>query len=299
MSEAAQVIDFPSTQTVEGVLVQISIRQWKGIKIDRRVTDEVAIEKTGSCQNVGSYQKRLFSQDALKNIGKIASKARELNYLFTMPWSDVGQRLLPAPQLFVFSEKMKELKAKFEEEVETFIRGYEKWIKRSEGLLGAMFNPGDYPSVAEVRSKFSFDYYFSEMPTGDLRISMSEEDKASFREQVLRDNDQRLFAGVESYIEKLAEKLKHYRDKVCADRDDGKGGIFRDSSLKEVGAVTGMVRAMNLTHDHRLMSVIDDLEKLAKEINDPFHAETVRNSPNARANGRDKADDILKRMGFA
>ena len=61
MSEAAQVIDFPSTQTVEGVLVQISIRQWKGIKIDRNVTDEVAVEKTGSCRNVGSYQKRLFS----------------------------------------------------------------------------------------------------------------------------------------------------------------------------------------------------------------------------------------------
>ena len=299
MSEAAQVIDFPSTQTVEGELVQISIRQWKGIKIDRNVTDEVAVEKTGSCRNVGSYQKRLFSQDALKNIGKIASKARELNYLFTMPWSDVGQRLLPAPQLFVFSEKMKAFKADFEKEVEIFLTGYEGWIKRSEGLLGAMFNPGDYPSVAEVRSKFSFDYYFSEVPTGDLRIAMSEEDKASFREQVLRDNDQRLFAGVESYIEKLADKLKHYRDKVCADRDDGKGGIFRDSSLKEVGAVTGMVRAMNLTHDHRLMSVIDDLEKLAKEINDPFHAETVRNSPNARANGRDKADDILKRMGFA
>ena len=299
MSEAANIIDFPSTQTVEGVLVQISIRQWKGIKIDRNVTDEVAVEKTGSCRNVGSYQKRLFSKDALGRIGAVASKARELNYLFTMPWSDIGQRLLPAPQLFVFSEKMKDLKANFEAEVETFIRGYEKWIERSEVRLGKMFNPSDYPSVAEVRSKFSFDYYFSEVPTGDLRIAMSEEDKASFREQVLRDNDQRLFAGVESYIEKLADKLRHYRDKVCADRDDGKGGIFRDSSLKEVGAVTGMVRAMNLTHDHRLMSVIDDLEKLAKEINDPFHAETVRNSPNARANGRDKADDILKRMGFA
>ena len=299
MSEAAQVIDFPSTQTVEGVLVQISIRQWKGIKIDRNVTDEVAIEKTGKCRNVGSYQKRLFSKDALGRIGAVASKAREVNYLFTMPWSDVGQGLLPAPQLFVFSEKMKVLKADFEAEVETFIRGYEKWIERSEARLGKMYNPGDYPSVAEVRSKFSFDYYFSEVPTGDLRIARSEEDKASFREQVLRDNDQRLFAGVESYIEKLADKLRHYRDKVCADREDGKGGIFRDSSLKEVGAVTGMVRAMNLTHDHRLMSVIDDLEKLAKEINDPFHAETVRNSPNARANGRDKADDILKRMGFA
>jgi hypothetical protein len=299
MSEAANIIDFPSTQTVEGVLVQISIRQWKGIKIDRNVTDEVAIEKTGECRNVGSYQKRLFSKDALGRIGAVASKARELNYLFTMPWSDVGQRLLPAPQLFVFSEKMKDLKANFEAEVETFIRGYEKWIERSEVRLGNMFNPGDYPSVAEVRSKFSFDYYFSEVPTGDLRIAMSEEDKASFREQVLRDNDQRLFAGVESYIEKLAEKLRHYRDKVCADREGGKGGIFRDSSLDEVGAVTGMVRAMNLTHDHRLMSVIDDIEKLAADINSPDYAETVRNSPNARANGRDKADDILKRMGFA
>ena len=299
MSEAANIIDFPSTQTVEGVLVQISIRQWKGIKIDRKVTDEVAVWKTGDCRSVGTYQKRLFSKDALGRIGAVASKARELNYLFTMPWSDVGQRLLPAPQLFVFSEKMKDLKANFEAEVETFIRGYEKWIERSEARLGKMFNPGDYPSVAEVRSKFSFDYYFSEVPTGDLRISMSEEDKASFREQVLRDNDQRLLAGVEAYIEKLAEKLRHYRDKVCADREGGKGGIFRDSSLDEVGAVTGMVRAMNLTHDHRLMSVIDDIEKLAADINSPDYAETVRNSPNARANGRDKADDILKRMGFA
>jgi len=299
MSEAVNIIDFPSTQTVEGVLVQISIRQWKGIKIDRNVTDEVAVEKTGSCRNVGSYQKRLFSKDALGRIGAVASKARELNYLFTMPWSDVGQRLLPAPQLFVFSEKMKDLKANFEAEVETFIRGYEKWIERSEVRLGKMFNPGDYPSVAEVRSKFSFDYYFSEVPTGDLRIAMSEEDKASFRKQVLADNDQRLLAGVEAYIEKLAEKLRHYRDKVCADREGGKGGIFRDSSLDEVGAVTGMVRAMNLTHDHRLMSVIDDIEKLAADINSPHYAETVRNSPNARANGRDKADDILKRMGFA
>ena len=70
-------------------------------------TDEVAVEKTGSCLNVGSYQKRLFSKDALGRIGAVASKARELNYLFTMPWSDVGQRLLPAPQLFVFSEKMR------------------------------------------------------------------------------------------------------------------------------------------------------------------------------------------------
>jgi len=307
MSEAQNIVQFPSNETIEGVLVQISIRQWKGLKIDRLVTDEVAIDKTGSCANVGAYQKRLFSKKSLKHISKTASDARSLNYLMTLPWSDTGQRLLPAPQVFLFSDRMKGLKQKFEAEVEHFLKTYARSIRASKTRLGAMFDPDDYPSEDDVRSKFSFNYFFSEVPTGDLRISMSEEDKEKFRQQVIADNDERLFAGVEAYIVKLAERLTHYRDKICGEREDGKASLFRDSSLnslkgetnESVGAVAAMVRAMNLTHDHRLLAVVDDIEKLACEINTPHHAETVRNSANAREKGRNKADDILKKMGFS
>ena len=66
------------------VIVRLQISQWGGEKIDRSVSDEVANNKNASSK-AGKYVKLLFADnEMLKEIKKVAGKARYLNKELTL-----------------------------------------------------------------------------------------------------------------------------------------------------------------------------------------------------------------------
>ena len=305
--QTAKIIPFEpnADDVVEGILVSLSIRHWKGRKKDKEVTDEVASDKSVT-RDVGAYHKRLFDKEALKKISSFAYDTRQEHWRLTMPWSDGGQRLLPMANLEEYTERMAIQKNKIEAEVKEFLDNYYTHVADAKKILGGLYNKKDYKKVDVIAAKFSFDLSYAELPTGDLRVSMSEDTRRELVASIQQETQQRVYDAVEDKLQGLVDQLRHYRDKICGEHHkiEGNAAIFRNSSLKNVGREIAIVRAINLTNDPRIHAVCDDIEALANEIGmtddtAEVHAHQIRNNPTFRKNQKQKADDMLKGMGFA
>ena len=307
--QTAKIIPFEpnADDVVEGILVSLSIRHWKGRKKDKKVTEQVASDKSVT-RDVGAYHKRLFDKEALKKISSFAYDTRQEHWRLTMPWSDGGQRLLPMANLEEYTERMAIQKNKIEAEVKEFLDNYYTHVADAKKILGGLYDREDYKSVDVIAAKFSFDLSYAEIPTGDLRVSMSEDTRRELVASIQQETQQRVYDAVEDKLQLLVDQLLHYRDKVCAEHPDpekqGKAKSFKIAGLRNVGRELAIVRAINLTNDPRLIAVCDDIEALANEIGMTLdtaegHATQIRNNPTYRENQRKKADDMLKGMGFA
>ena len=309
MQNTAQIIQLEpdADDVVEGILVTLSIRHWKGRAIDEAATTKVASDNSVT-PDVGAYHKRLFEKHALGTISNNVYKARQDHWWLTMPWADTGQRLLPAANIELYAAKMKKWQNKIDGGVKEFLERYDEYKAGAKVALGGLYKDTDYDSIDVVAAKFSFNLQYGELPTGDLRVSMSEETRRELCASIRRDTEQRIYASVEDKLQLLVDQLLHYRDKVCTEDPDpkrqGKAKSFKIAGLRNVGRELAIVRAINLTNDPRLIAVCDDIEALANEIgmNDDtaeVHAHQIKNSPTYRENQKKKADDMLKSMGFA
>jgi len=309
MQNTAQVIPFApidDNDVVEGLLVSLKVRQWKGRKKDDKVTGKVASDNSVN-SDVGAYHKRLFDKCALGEIAADISKAREEQYRLTMPWSDGGLRLLPMGNFDEYTNTMAALKNKIERAVTVFLDHYDVHVSDAQQILGKLFNATDYPPVSEVADKFSFDISYCEIPTGDLRVSMSDETRRDLEASIRKDTQQRIYDAVEDRATRIADQLRHYRDNICGEKvnESGKVSTFKPSSLAKVGREISIIKAVNLTNDPRLNAVCDVVEELADEIKardsngNSLHESHIRNSPTFRKSQAQKADDVLKKMGWA
>jgi hypothetical protein len=77
------------------MLVELNISTWTARKLDKRVSEEVDINK-GTQARAGNYNKNLLAgTETLEGIIKYAANARAWHNHQTLPWSDSGVRLLP------------------------------------------------------------------------------------------------------------------------------------------------------------------------------------------------------------
>ena len=74
----------------------------------------------------------------------------------TLPWSDMGMRLLPTATFFKYKQRMTELEQEFERLVNNFFDIYDDAVINAQTLLGDLYNPDNYPPLDVLRHKFKF-----------------------------------------------------------------------------------------------------------------------------------------------
>jgi len=77
------------------MLCSLSISMWSARKHDPDASQEIAV-RHGAQTDAGRYHKVLLPKEALAEIQKIVSDARQEHYFITLPWDDNGYRVLPA-----------------------------------------------------------------------------------------------------------------------------------------------------------------------------------------------------------
>jgi hypothetical protein len=167
-----------------------------GIKVSVRVGRKTStcIERVGGIgkkadPNVANVHKKLLGNcPELDAIQKFVGNARNIHYAMTLPWSDMGMRLLPTATFFKYKQQMTELEQEFYL-VNKFFDIYEDAVVNAQTLLGDLYNPDNYPPADVLQGKFSWRMNFVPLPTsGDFRVDM--EQRAS--ESIGRDYDKSL-----------------------------------------------------------------------------------------------------------
>lgn len=276
------------------MLASLTITQWHGTKLDRRVTDSATAAHNASA-DAGRFNKRAIRKEAFAKIQAITTRARIEHDSRTLPWGK-GAQLLAAPGFLDWNHKMRDLKAEFDAAAAEFVAAYPGEIEAAKKSLGDMFDPADYPSPDEIAGRFSFSFRILPFPDArDFRVDLGDAHVAAIRAEIEADGRRALaeataepFKRIALTVGAMAEKLAAF--KPATRKGEKSEGVFRDSLVENVRELTALLPALNVTGDSTLAEIA---ERMKAELC-RHDAEALRKSDNLRAATAAKAEKIVQ-----
>lgn len=269
----------------KALLVTLNISQWSARKYDRKVTEEV--NDTHQAKDAGRFNKLLIDKTHLDEIQKIVNEARHFHYENTLPWSDLGDRLLPSKNYFEYIQKLSRYKTSFEACVDTFCKKYDSMINEAQGRLNSLFDSRDYP--ADISGRFGFKTVFMPIPeTAGFRVDLdtTEIDKLkSDIETEVQDRftnaTQELYSRIKTQLEKMHERLKDADNK------------FRDTLFTNLADLIDLLPRLNVSNDRMIEALCSDMKGLL------VNPDSVRADELLRKRKADEVNAILNNLnGF-
>jgi hypothetical protein len=266
------------------ILVNIKISQWAARKLDKKVTAEV--NQNHKTSDAGRFNKILIDPKHLRELSQIATELREFHYENTLPWADGGDRLLTNANYFAYTEKLMELKNKFENARKKFVAHYPIMISEAQQRLNGLFIEKDYPKASEIEEKFDIKNTFMPVPeVDDIRIGLSADDVTQIKEKVQAEISERYIEAQKDIYKRMVDQLSKMRERL-KDTES----VFRDSLFQNLLDLVNLLPKLNITGD----KVIDDLCAEMKAVyTDP---ESVRNDTLLRKKKLNEVNDILSKI---
>lgn len=267
------------------LIVSLSVSQWTGRKLDRKITDEVNKEHNAS-NDAGRYNKLLVSKEHTDPIQKVATAVRSFHYDNTLAWGDNNERLLPAANYFTYLGEVSKFKSQFEVAVANFLKNYDTVIQQAQVRLNGMFNAKDYPTRSEIEEKFGFKTVFMPVPDTDFRVSLSNAEVDKLRESMNGEITNRLTEAVKGVWDRVKEQLQKMRDRL---KDSE--AVFRDSLFENLKELVDLLPKLNVTNDVNIAKVCVEMKGL---IADP---EAIRKNSSLRSQKAQDVEQVLNKFG--
>ena len=269
------------------MLVFLTISQWTARKHDKRASQDIA-QKYEVSGEAGRYNKLLIAKEELKEIQKIANKARIFHYENTLPWSDDGNRILTAANYFTYSSELQKLKAQFEVHVSEFCQEYQTLVSNQVKRLNGLYDLDDYPDQSMIRNKFDFNIVITPLPdSNDFRVNMQEEEIARIQQEISEREKQLLARAMKECWSRLYEVVKHMSEKL-----NDKESTFRDSLVGNLISLVQLLPKLNIANDQELESMRRQTETRLTQAT----PDELRNSRHTRKKVAQEASSILDAM---
>lgn len=277
--------------TSSAVLVEMNISVWTANKLDKSATEKV-VSDNSAVQNAAQVRKNLMAGTSLrKDIADYAAGCRLWHNTRTLPWADKGARLLATSLFMDYKQEVNVRKATFEKMVDNFIMQYPSLVQTANNYLGTLFNPEDYPSVDEVRSKFGFRLVFSPVPeAGDFRLAVAEQDLQDLRQQYEESFKDRIAEAMREPWDRLHKLLTGMSEKLTdIEGDEETKKRYHDTLLSNAQSMCSLLTHLNVTNDPKLEEARRSLEitLLGADM------DAIKESPEVRKSMKTKLDAIL------
>lgn len=279
--------------------VNLTLRRRTFRKTDRVITRETNNAR-GIAQDMGNYTKRLIAPLALERIEKLQGQWRNWHLSQTLPWGDNGDRVLPTPLFTGYVATSRDFDAAHAPLVLDFVQAYPDHYATAKILLGADFNPNDYPPAHDIASGFEARYTISDFPDpSDYRLpsSLSAADADAIRaaaiadvSSALRDANIAILKRLLEPVQHMARKLREY-DATTSTSYTGPQVRFHDSLVENVESIIALIPAFNITND----PVVTDFAKQCVTLL-AHSPDELRDSTIARNATADEADRIGRAM---
>jgi len=273
--------------TEKAMLVRLAISQWTARRFDFKATRQL-IEDHGAKADSGRFNKLLVDNIEVKKYQHAASEARIFHYENTLPWGDDHERILPADNYLAYTQKMRELKSKFEKAANDFIEEYPLLIEKAEKDLSGLFSSKDYPTPHELRGKFAFDISVVPVPTAnDFRVSLSDDDVNQIKIDIEAKVKDSITSAMGEAWKRLFTAVKHMAVKLSND-----DAVFRNSLIGNIAELCDLLPRLNITNDPKLTEIIKDARKALV----PLDPKDLRDKQIDRKKATVKAKAVLEKM---
>jgi hypothetical protein len=278
------------------VLVELNISVWTANKLDKGATDSVLVSNSASSGSAQVRKNLMAGTDKRKKIADYAARARLYHNQTTLSWSDKGARLLPTSLFMDYKSNMNVYQSNMTTMIEDFYANYADLIDLAKHHMGALFNPYDYPSIEELRSKFGFRLVFSPLPEGgDFRLDIPKADMDELGEQYESAFNDRLKDAMREPWDKLHKNLVHISEKLTdIDGDDEGKKRYHDTLITNAQELCGLLTHLNITKDPLLENARRSLELTMLGVD----IEDIKEHAEVRQSVKSKVDDILKKFDW-
>ncbi len=274
------------------VLVRLSISTWTAKKIDKKQTATVS-GLNGADKKAGKYIKDLMvGSNHVSALSKFAQDRRNEYSDRTLPWDDMGDRLLSTSLLLPFKQDYNGYKSEFWRRRDYICNNYESLKQISANYLGAMYNPEEYPSADEVYSKYGWKLTIKTVPeSGHLYLDLPAQDLEELRESLEEENDRKTKHAMDAAWHRLHTTLTGMSSKL-AESDDDKKKRFYDSFVTNPKELCDLLGHLNVTDDPELERARSMLERTITGAD----IDVIKESPAIREDMKTKVDSILKQF---
>lgn len=288
------------------VLITLNVSVWTGRKLDKSTTKEVTDSKRAGSAKAASVTKHLLAEDAeLDKLRAYAGDTR--NYLArqTLPWGDIGMRLLPVKSMFEVEQELINRKAEFDTLVDAFLANYSVKVSAAAFQLGELFKRDEYPSEQQLRAKFRMRWAMDPVPTaGDFRVDVQNNGMEHLQSQFEREVSSRLAALTREPWERVHTCLTHVQERLaeaCA-HADAAGLNEKKRAPKLFGSMIdnaldlcNLLDKLNVTNDAALADVATRMRQTFSGVS----IESVRESDERKRALKSKVESILKSFDFS
>jgi len=287
----------PTKQTTSisqaALLVELSIGVWEGRKRDKTATNEVTTSKHASRGSATVNKKLLTDSKPLEQIVKFAASVRAQHRHMTLPWAKNGSlNLLTNEMYFQYHPYITQAETTFYQLVTDFLDVYPVEIQRAMVRLGDLFDAADYPTVAQLRSKFKFQYGYMPMPeTGDFRLDINHAAKAELNNQWQKFHQEKLEYAMNDVWHRLKESLTTMSLRLES-KPDGGSRVFRDTLVGNVQQVVDIMKACNVTKDPNMEKVRIELSQALSGVT----PDKLRANTTLREKTRDDIDRVIANL---
>ena len=249
------------------MLVELSISVWAGRKQDKRASEEVATANNAD-KGVARVTKSLLAGcQELDALIKFASNVRNSHYNSTLPWSDMGPRLLPTAKYFAYHKQFTALQAEFDRMVQAFLDAYDLEVAQAQAKLGDLFDVREYPTAEELRSKFAFRLNYIPLPdAGDWRLDVGNEALASLREQYESHYKKQLEGAMKDIWTRLHDVLSTLSRQLSDKTEDGKTPKIYQSVFDRALEVLDLMETCNVTGDPNMQLTQRELQQAFRGV---------------------------------
>lgn len=273
------------------LLVQLSISQWMGRKLDKKASKEAADSAGAVRSAVRTHKDLLPGCDELANVHSMTNVVRTKFYDNTLPWGLDGMQVLPSTNYLEYSTEYRKDRSNWLYLTRVFLEAYDKakWAAENDKqrTLGALYVPSDYPTVEELEKKFSMDLAIFPIPSTDFRVQIASDELTRIQQDVEARVAKAQATAMQEVWQRLFDKVKHIADK-CADPK----AIFRDTMIENARELCELLPRLNITDD-------PNLEALRMEVENKLihHPDAIRNNPDLRRDTATEAKKIMDAMG--
>tara|TARA_R110000824_G_scaffold31626_2_gene102642 strand:+ start:1266 stop:2240 length:975 start_codon:yes stop_codon:yes gene_type:complete len=294
-AEAAISVDV-TTIASSASLVDMSISQWAARKKDKRASNEVTYANNAETGIANVTKDLLAGSQELKAIHDMTSVIRVFNQDMTFPWG--MHNLLPTSRYFDYHKGITEMFQKWDSLVSVFLASYEWQLAHNHALaakMGDLFDPNEYPTVDEVRSKFSYRLGYYPVPQNDWRVEMNQAGLTQMQEQFsdyVENNVKGMFTRVYDQLLVPLQNMSERLDYTDEEKAKGTHKKFRNTLVGNLIEMVDTLEQVNVTNDTELAETRMQLV----ETLDGVTADGLRDDAYLRRETKRKVDDIINNL---
>jgi len=285
--QAINNINAPSLAT-SAVLVSLSRSVPDLVKNDPEAAKALAKLKNADSDSVGA-KKKLIASKAHDNLQELSRAIYRYHVDNTLPWGNLGARLLPHANSIDYQVQMDEFLKQFQMLKEDFLDDYPRAAAAAQERLGEMFDESLFPSVYELERRIGVRLEYDPIADpNDFRVQVGNQAAEAMREQFSSVLKNRVEAAYADVFKRLREPLENMSAKLnyVDEKDKTK---FRDTLVGNVNKFVELMRSCNITSDPTMTRITNELRNAL----DGVTPEMLRNSPTQRAETKAKVDRII------